>query len=350
MENLWWNQVTNAVRFINEVKNSLLDEKSVLLHFTSAMPWRMYFVESVREYVKQQNSEKKFVDVPDVSDPGAYLLNEFCKKEKRAKYRPSVGYASFLADNDDIVLHDRYLWVCVSDVEDLSRWMDFISEYIKLRGHDRRKAVFVLECSEEGRVQHKKGITVLSFDDYIGSYDRIVFAVIAASSLRVDDVLKEYTAELVSNVVGNDIELSAVCIKNYMFFLENPNQFLESVSNTECRSDGTSYIVGLDDISVKKQIWRSQIRTIYPQLEEYRESFVRHHVKEIEFQLPLEALYGETYNDPMDVELGTLLHLEQIKKITLKTEEYETLKRYWDARNKLSHLDVLSFDEIKQLL
>ena len=350
MENLWWNQVTNAVRFIDEVKNSLLDEKSVLLHFTSAMPWRRYFVESVREFVKQQNSEKKFVDVTDVSDPGAYLLNDFCKKEKRAKYRPSVGYVRFLAENDDIVLHDRYFWIRVSNVEGLTRWMDFISEYIRLRGSERRKAAFVLEWSEEGSVQHKKGITVFSFDDYIGAYDRIVFAVIASSSLRVDDVLKEYIAELVSNVVGNDIELSAICIKNYKAFLENPNQFLESVSNTQRRSDGTSYAVDLDDLSVKKHIWRSQIRTIYPQLEEYRESFVRHHVKAIEFQLPLEALYGETYNDPMDVELGTLLHLAHIGKITLKTDEYETLKRYWDARNKLSHLDVLSFDEIKQLL
>jgi len=60
--------------------------------------------------------------------------------------------------------------------------------------------------------------------------------------------------------------------------------------------------------------------------------------------------YGETYDDPKDVELGTLMYMVGNGYISLTTEEYEKLKKYKTARNKLSHLTALSIEEIRALL
>lgn len=96
MENIWWKQVTNAVKYVADVKQSLLEEKSILLKYSSGIPWRNQLVDSVIDAVKLQNGDKKFVVISDIDDPGKYLLKEFCKPEKRAEYRPSRGYAKFL--------------------------------------------------------------------------------------------------------------------------------------------------------------------------------------------------------------------------------------------------------------
>jgi len=350
METIWWNQVTNAVKYVSDIKKALLEEKSILLKYASGMPWRDQLVASVVDEVKVQNGDKKFVNISNVEDPGKYLLKEFCKPEKRAEYRPSKGYAKFFAESDDIVLHDRYLWIKVIDQKNLEDWLNFVSEYVKERGKKLNNAVFILECPGETSTTVKKGVKTYSIDDYIGEYDRIVFAVLAASSVKDRPFINTYLSELVANIAGNDIELAAECIKAYKAFLENPLAFIRMIVDEKIRSDGEQFVFTRTSDEVNHLIWLSQIKTVYPHLEEYREDFVQRHYNAIARQLPIQASYGETYDDPKDVELGTLMYMVGSGCFSISTTEYEKLKKYKEARNKLSHLTALSINEIKELL
>ena len=85
-------------------------------------------------------------------------------------------------------------------------------------------------------------------------------------------------------------------------------------------------------------IWLAQIKTVYPVLEEYREDFVQRHSSAIARHLPITSSYGETYDDPNDVELGTLKYMADNGMLYLSAKEYESLKTNKDARNKLSRL------------
>lgn len=349
MKTLWWTQVTNAVSYVTDIKQSLLEEKSILLKYSSGMPWRDQLVDVITEAVRQQNGDKKFMAVSGVTEPGAYLLKEFCKPEKRAKYRPSKGYSSFFAESDDIVLHDRYLWITISDSDALDKWMAFISDYIKGR-RNKNKAVFILEWQGENMPSTKKGIKVYSFDDYIGEYDRMIFAMLAASNVKEPLLIKRYLAELVVNTAGNDIELAAECLKESTAFLENPLEFIHSVCDNGRRSNGEMFGYSKNTDEVEHLIWLAQIKTIYPYLEEYREDFVQKYNRMIAKQLPIQASYGEIYNDPKEVELGTLIYMAGNGYLQLSQQEYDKLKRYKEARNKLSHLTALSIKEIRELL
>lgn len=349
MERIWWNQVTNAVQFVSQITDALLNEKSIVLNYSENMPWHDFFEETVRETVKQGNSEKKFEDVINVDKPGDYILKEFCKPEKRAQFRPSKGYAKFLAESNDIVLHDRYLWVKISSEAMLNEWAAFVSDYIKARDKNSNSAVFILDWNGTSQVSGKKGLKTFSFDEFIGDYDRVVFAMLASSSVKERPFVQTYTAELVSQVVENDIELCAACLRNSKRFLADPYKEIKRITEFEKRSDGTTHSFSKNADEVEHAVWLAQIRTIYPIIEEYREVFVSKYSKAISAQLPITSSYGEEYKDPQDVEIGTLKFMADNGNLTISTGEYEKLKRFKDARNKLSHLNSLSMDEINEL-
>ncbi len=350
MDNIWWNQVTNAVRFKNDIKDALLNEKSILIKYTDDMPWKDRFREYVQDAVKEVSGEKKFEDIPFIKDPGAYLLKEYCKPAKQAEYRPQKGYPKFFAESDDIVFHDRYFWVKVENAKHLDNWSALASDYFKARPREEKKAVFIFDWQGAEKPSLKKGFTLFSLDDYIGDYDRIVFAVLASSSRRETPFLNSYLAELVSTMIGNDIELAAECINDREAFMSDPLACIRKIVANGLRSDGNGFNYAKTPDEVDHLIWRAQIKTVYPHLEEYREDFVRDHYAEINAHLPIIGAMGDQINDPEDVELGTLLFMSGRNYINLEPQEKTRLKLFRDARNKLSHLSHLSLSEIKELL
>lgn len=349
MEQIWWKKIPNAVAFVSDIVENLLNEKSIILSCLGELPWYSYMVSTIKEAVRQKNSNKSFESASNIQNPGEYLLEEFCKKAKRAEYRPSKSYAKFFASSDDIVLHARYLWIKVSSKEQLDSWTSFVSEYIKERGKNKETAVFILEWIGGKNRQTKKGIKDCSFDEYVSEYDRIAFCTLASSSVKGNSFIKNYLTELVANVSGNDIELCAACIRNYQDFLKAPYATIRKIVHDQVRSDDTGYIFDKDEDAVKYLIWRAQIRTVYPVLEEYRENFVQRYSSVIEEQLPITSSYGETYDVPRDVELGTLKYMADNGRLSLSEKEYESLEINKDARNKLSHLMILTLEEVKGL-
>lgn len=349
MEQIWWERVPNAMAFVSDVASDLLNEKSLILQYSSDIPWYTSMVNAVKSAVRQKNSSKSFEVIRNVDDPGVYLLREYCKPEKRASYRPAKSYAKFIAESDDIVIHDRYFWVQIQSAKNLEDWTSFVSDYLKERQKEKATAVFIIEWQDEKNVKAKKGIRIRNFDDYISTYDRIVFAMLAASSLTETPFIKSYLSELASSVLKNDIELCAECMCQYHAFLKAPFATINHIMTSNVRSDGREYSFSKSEETVKHNIWQAQIKTVYPVLEEFREAFVKKHRSAIQNELPISSSTGEKYTDPEDVELGTLVYMAGSGKLSLKTKEYEELVRYREARNNLSHLNTLSLEEIQEL-
>ena len=350
MDRIWWEKVPNAMAFVQDVTESLLSEKSVILQSEQGIPWHESMVSQIKESVMQQNSSKRFEIIRHVDEPGRYLLQEFCKPEKRATYRPTKTFASFFAESDDIVLHTRYLWVYVSSAEELEKWSSFAADYIKARGKNKETAVFVLEWQGEKVKKSRKGIRIISFEDYINEYDHMVFSMLASSSVRESVEVKNYLAELASNIAGNDIELSAACVKKYKEFLRDPHAVIIEIIKNERRSNGAGFIYSSTREKIEYGIWRAQIKTIYPLIEAYRGAFVKKYSAAISKGLPITSAYGDVYSDAKDVELGTLVYMVDNDEVSIPNKEHNKLKLFKDARNKLSHLSMLSLAEIQMLL
>lgn len=350
MEQIWWERVPNATLFIRDICACLLEEKSVVIQYADNIPWRNYLKGLIKDTVNQDNSLKRFEILNYVKEPGPYALREYCKEEKRTTYRPSETYATFLACSDDIVFHERYLWVKIESTENLDRWTEFISEYLKERAEGKDRATFILEWNGNKTISKKKGLRTFAIDDYITEYDFEVYTALATSSIKEKSFIKKYLAELAVDVTGNNIELCSKCIEQYFPFLAQPYSQIINIVNTEHDEEGNAFKYYKTNDEVRHLIWLAQIKTIYPLIENYREEFVADHYKDIMSQLPISSTYGETYSDPKEVELGTLMFMSAAGKLYLSRNEYEELKRYKEARNKLSHLNILTIDEIKILV
>ena len=152
-----------------------------------------------------------------------------------------------------------------------------------------------------------------------------------------------------TSIAGNDIELMSAIVNNYDDFIRSPYESLLELVNKFEYSDGSISTLRIEKNSVNHAIWKSQIKIVYPLIEEYRKSFVEKHRSNIKLGLPIDASDGGQVFEPEEVELGGLVYLTGIKSLILPDREYHELISFKDARNTLSHLGILSFDEIKAL-
>lgn len=343
MEKIWWEQVPNSRAFADTIFDSVSEGKNTVLISKCGLPWYDFFYAKLKDCFRQRNASKVIEELSNIGNPGEYLLNKYCKPEKRAAYRPGKSFASFFASSEDIVIHDRLFWVRLNDDSLLDTWMTFISDYVKERGKGKKQASFLIECVTDKVINSKKGITVASFDDSISEYDRFVFCMLAASSVNEKGDMKKYLSELISNVIGNNVELCEKVICDYRAFLSNPYAVV-----SKSIDDSTPFSKTEDEVA--HDIWLSQVRIVYPVLEDYREGFVKKHRRDISRNLPISSSSGEIYSAPEDVELGTLRFLADNWKITLTAEEHGALILHTQARNDLSHLKSIDISEVRKIL
>lgn len=346
MNNIWWTRVPNARTLADRVSEDILSEQNLLLKHKLSLPWNEDFLEIITEKVVENSSSKSFDAINGVSSPGDFLLREYCKAEKRASFRPSIGYPKFFAESDDIVIHRKFFWVNLKNDDEIKSWIDFVKEYRSYRGKGKEQAVFVLDCTGEHLIQKPKGIKVIDTDEFINEYDKKIYATLISGQLDEPTWLKSYLAELMCEIAGFDCELMDLIIEDYNEFLLNPYQALNE--QLAMRPEYCDAII--DEKIAENSVWKAQIKIIYPLIEEYRKSFVEKHFTDIARNLPLEMGSGETFYQPQDVELGGLIYMMGTTDFRLSEREYSRLEAFKDARNVLSHLGILSWPEIEELM
>ena len=349
MDQLWWTHINNARLLINRITDSLIDNKSLILHLSDQVPWydtmrRLVENEMINKSYMRRLKYKRENEIGD--DPGKYLFDHYCGEGVKLQYRPAMGYAQFLAKETTNTLKQTYLWLRFDSSERAYRWINFIEEYQKHLG-DAAGGVFLIEV--RGALPTTNGrIEILSYDNMIGPYDRIVFNMLAAADVRLPNgLMKQYLAELVSSVVGNDIELSAECVKRGEHFLFDPRGVIQSIVEEQRRSDGSMYEFDRGDDHIEQCEWTEQIKLTFPLMENFRRKLIERHYAEINRCLPSPSGFGEKINEPKEADIGFLYH--NAYRWSLTTEEWDRLKMCRDARNPLAHIKTLDLDKLQEI-
>ncbi|MDY3971727.1 MAG: hypothetical protein SOZ28_03345 [Clostridia bacterium] len=353
MKNIWWKQVTTANAYIKKVVENISNKKSMALEMPECVPWKEYFDECIESAMKSRSSESTIDFICSPGEKiGDYILNKYCSEEKRATYRPDKTFACFLAQSDDIVLNNRIVWVKNIPDNMIDEWLEFVSDYSKNVKKDRPHAVFILEIPPCRNINtKKKGIINIVYTNELSIFDTYVFCTLAVSDIKINRELKRYLAELVSSICGYDIELCSICIERYNEFLSNPiDTVMNNIINTVCRSNGDKFEVVHSEDEMHQLIWSSQLKIIFPVIEEYRRKFVIKYKNQINSHLPITTTYNECFTEPEDVEIGTLMYMAADDKIHCSEEDRHKLFDFKEARNLLAHLKILPFDKVEHLL
>jgi len=351
MEELWWNHITKAHKFMEDIVAAALEGTSIILSLPVNVPWRNALLELVEGRLKLGNPKNSFevLKCPE-EEAGLFLLNKFCKKERRASYRYGMTYAEFLGQCEDTVLNDRYVWVTDIPEAKYEEWLDFIITYHK-NVTKKTPAVFILEINDVSFAKRaKKGIKKLIFDQNIGAYDKFAFCALAATENSCREYMRPYLAELAATICSEDIELCAECVRAGNIFIKEPSDTVSYMIKEKRRSNGQPYQLSKTDEEIRRLVWETQLKNVFPAIEKYRGHFIEKYRSQIKKALPISNSYGERVTVPEDVEIGTLLYLAGCGAVAVSSWEYEELERYRNARNKLAHLDILDPDDVDAVL
>jgi hypothetical protein len=352
MTGLWWRYVPHAAHFISDIADELAGGKNVLMELPAALPWADVFWETLLTRLDEYAAERVVKELPDDTSisPGEYVMKCFCKPDRQAAFRPSIGYGKFLADEEKSPLHQSFVIVRNLTGVRLHAWMAFMSDYASgLRG--RGGGVFLMETPDQLENKGVKGVSVCRYVDRVGDYDAYVFYMLLASSLPESRYLQQYAAELAYALSGGDTELGCACLSHetYQDFLNDPIRAVKS-NIDGVRSDGGIFVWDMNDEQSVRAVWKAQIRIIFPMVEEFRSRFIDRHREEIRAHLPIRNSAKEAVTDPGDVELGSLAYMAWNNELKLKEGEESALKTCKDARNKLAHCDVLSIDLLRKVI
>jgi hypothetical protein len=108
---------------------------------------------------------------------------------------------------------------------------------------------------------------------------------------------------------------------------------------SECRPHAAWEALQGDRSAITRRVWRSQIGVLYPFVEEVRVRLVKSLAAFLE--LPIETSYG-IVDDPMDLEVGQLLHHLRGKRIPQSC--WNLLNTVTHMRHSLAHLRPIAFD------
>lgn len=335
---IWWRQITGARKFLDKTAKALAGGKSAVICLSEKTAWLDDMRRILREFLNKKFGGIKAVHeicAADVKiEPTMFVFENFCSDNVKFEFIPfgEKARVKFLAERDDIPLNNTCLWIRDASREQAANWFSFIADYHNfLRG--RSKGLFLLETNANFGLTDKADIEIFSCEDEISDYDCFAFNIfIAAEFGKGDKFTKRYLAELVSNTTGLDVESGAECIKCGSDFLKNPRRFLKNKSAEE----------------IERAIWTTQLKLIFPLIEIFRRDFIKKHEPLIKTLLPFELNSGKKIFTPDETELGDLYSIMSIEK-KLRTEDWEELKIYRDARNKLAHLSTLTLEEVQMI-
>ena len=358
IDQIWWKQVPKANQFVDEIVSCASEQRSQVLFSPGYLPWWDNLYEIVADQINFNDPQGRVVriteeDIAPYSSISNFILKEFCSDEQRANYRRGQSIASFLANNDSIILNQHYIWIHHIPESRVCECVQFISEYQTAIRKGKNHGVFILEMEENLNFKKTpKGLRQINFNHCIDSFDSFAFCTMVSLNAKLrKPIFRPYLVEMASAVCGSDIELCAACIERAEEFLREPYHTIKTITEEICRADGTAYSCD-DERIISDKIWEGQVRILFPHLEKYRKKFVFNHYEEILKSLPLKKEIGEgDITDPRDIEFGQLMYLiSRDHYIQSSKIERESLPIFKEARNKLAHLSPLSFDEVEKIL
>lgn len=346
---LWWSRLVNSVRFLDDIQDVLTRDKSVLLLFDTDIPWQDIMIETIKSRLNDRIDSKTFddLDVSKVQSPGTYLMESYCSKDERKKYWPTTHGSPerFLAQNRATTLNKRY--VCLRGIRShqaADDWVACIEEYLESCDTAQEHGVFIL-IVENTEVSASNQLTTFKYSDYVTDYDCMMLCLTMVSDLSCSRAEKMYLCEVASNIAHNHVEIAALLVSKKLDLLYNPVAETESVY----QENGIK-VTNLTKV-VHTAVWEAQIRLVFPKLENFRVEIIRKYKEKLQKFLPIRSSNNEEIKEAADLEIGQLFFICKENRDSKITDyaEYMMIQKMREARNKLAHWDILSYDQLNGL-
>lgn len=358
----WWQQIPSAARCVARVTQEICAHHMVLLHIPEHLPWKETFRNLVEEgvHAREDRRSLRCIEAMDVGTSlGDYLLHHFCKPAVQDGFRPSLGYAGYLAGCQDTTLGTSYLYLKEVEADVLPAWAAFLGSYREKFRAAKKQAhlsgdgfACLLETTAEEPLA-EKGLVEIFLADELTAYDSVIFSAFRAGDAQlygtpdVVSYLRPYLAEVVTQLAGRDTELAAALLQQGQALLETPMEAVSIALEAGRYSDGAPFPACFSEDAVHRAFWTAQVRLLFPYLEEQRIAFLERHAEEAKRLLPYENGNHETVSDLPSIEIGKIYYEIGRGGLQASERERDAVALHRSARNDLAHLKPLALDVLK---
>ena len=371
IDKIFWNKITGAVDFIDDIAEKLEDNKNIILVSSDNIPWYASFRNNLIDIMNEKFGKHERIRIEEsreqclFRDEKSFRRNLLEDKRifgERTRCRERDNFVKIFADNAFIHNENNkkfYIWLDIYFESSFDKWVNFISDYMKEKDKNNKNIVFIVSYHNNFKVTPniQFNFTCFSLKNYITEYACYVFFTILISNskdIKTNDYFKLYLAELLTHLIKDNIndkqiEYCLECLKDYNNFLKNPKEKIKRVFVNPSISED----------SIRDVIYYSQIKVFYPMLDKYRLWFTRRYATILNDILKNDRARLESFMDKNekaikkveDFQFGRLKNVVDIYESKFTKDIKDDFKNVCLAvRNKLSHTEEVDFALLKSFI
>ncbi len=333
----WWDHMPTASRILREAQDTLCSGRSVVLRSPGTIPWESLLVERLTAPLGERLGVQKLKEL-DVSDdtlsPGARLLETFAEEDQKDGYWPSEPEERYMAQHPEISLSRAIVIVRGIRGKACEAWLKTVTSYLAAAGE--RHGVFALLMQDtQSRDLRKDMGRYLDLGRDLSEQDTLMVCQAVLTEQNIRGAMANYITELAAALAAYAPEPAAALASEGTALAHDPL--------------GTAAaILRKDTARQREAVWRAQIRTVYPILEEQRQRYLQKYGHRFPKDLSIPNGYGGYITEPKELEIVHIWFLCQSRGLADKAD-IDQLARMRKARNDLSHLDPIPWKSLEAL-
>lgn len=317
-KDLWWTMVPTGIQLIEHSKRLLQEGKSIACD-NGFGEWTDQYLDAVINAYLEENYMIGF-DHLDLDDlPEDWTITDGIADQL------GIGYMTqhHISDLKRELPQEGYIWILHHVNEKREAELEKLMKHVK---ENHTPLMFLFQKTSTAKI---KGFENLSI-----SPTRLDLSYFAWTLLlgKFPSALIEYGAALAVEMSNNQ---PAVCAR----ICQDMQQ---------CIQDPVAYCKEMDEATVISKIHTAQVRIIEPLIEYGRVYLIGKLGSRVEDLLPFKDDYGSELTKPIEVELRSIIYYRF--ELNLNPEEKELANMLYEARNKISHLELLTFEEIQTII
>ena len=331
-DEIWWGQVPGCMRLIQSITDLLSEGKTVWLN-SKELAWPDSFRSALKDSMYASGSGVSFSmldtgSLPCGGAPTEVIRRHICGLD---------AAPSFFKDSLEGLIRSLpelniAIWLHGLPSQAAAQWLELSAALAARKG-----VRLTLACETPEPQATKKNVMPVSPEAAIGPFDMQYFAMTLLSRQSQTPFLTEYASGLIAEIAQKDALLCNELCMSAQELLCSPYNF--------CRALMSSY----DEHHIRVSLRNVQIKYVLPLVERKRLYFIEYLDARAGRLLPFLDDFDNQINTPPEIELRHLVYFQRQGKLRLLEKEEACLRRLHDARNRLSHLQEISYETILRI-
>ena len=326
---IWWREVAGPHKYVKEIARAILDQQCLAM---DADLDDDVFTEALKDRISSYDCDCHYVHIAadDFDDVNAFTA--FIAQQ----YAPQFRFDPLDESPLTSLIRQSGLQHYVFFVDSASGDCPWLAQAAvavgRLAGREGSAWIFRAPSPVLAAWDKMAGVHLLDRKHYLYHYDIQYFAMTCLRDTELNLCQQYYAADIIAKIAGMDGRLCLALARQDLYF--HPETVIQEQK------------LSVDLVPI---LLETQMQHVLPILEDIRRYLVRKYETMIQQILPQQDEYGKELNRPTDLELRHLQHYLRGQGLFFQEKDDEWFQCAYQARNDISHLNVLPTDQLDKL-